>query len=83
MLFQTASTGVLRVGVHASFVQEEQQDLQCTPTTSAIYVLEGVSIHLDTMIFEFEEFFEHPPSLPGCTLTLRQLLVRHNREVEQ
>ena len=37
-------TRVLRVGVRISFVQEEQRDLQCILMTSAIYVLEDVSM---------------------------------------
>ena len=70
------------MGVRTNFVQEEQQDLQCTSTTSAIYVLEDVSIHLGHSDWEFKVVFEHPPFLPGCTLILRQLLVQHNRVVE-
>ena len=74
-LFRTDfPTRVLRVGVRISFVQEEQQELQCIPMTSAIYVLEDVSIHPDILI---------PPFLPGCMPILRQLLVRHNQVVEQ
>ena len=85
MLFQIVfSTRVLRGGVRTSFIQEEQQDLQYDPTTSAIDVLEVVSIYPDILILEiFEVAFEHPPFLPGCTPTLRQLLIRHNRVVEQ
>ena len=50
-------TGALRVGVRISFVQEEQQDLQCDPMTSAIHVLEDVSIHPDILISEFSSTF--------------------------
>ena len=50
-------TRVLGVGVRTSFVQEEQQDLQCTPMTSDIYVLEVVSIHPDIPISEFLSSF--------------------------
>ena len=54
MLFRTVfPTRVLRVGVHISFVQQEQQDPQCIPMTSAIYVLEDVSIDPDILILEF------------------------------
>ena len=83
MIFRTVSpTRVLRVGVCINSVQEEQQDLQCILTTSAICVLDDVSIHLDIATLEFKEMFEHPPFLPGTPI-LRQLLVRHNRVVEQ
>ena len=64
------------------YVQEEQQDPQCIPMTSAIYVLEGVSIHPDILIWEFKVVFVHPSFLPGCMLIRRQLLVRHNQAVE-
>ena len=49
-------TRALRVGVRISFVQEEQQDLQYDPMTSAIYVLEDVSIHPDILIRELSSF---------------------------
>ena len=58
MLFRIVfPTRVLRVGVRTNFVQEEQQDPQCIPTTSAIYVLEDVSTHLDILIWEFLSSF--------------------------
>ena len=47
------STKALRVGVRMNFVQEEQQDPRCLLTTSAIYVLEDVSIHLDIATLDF------------------------------
>ena len=50
-------TRVLRVGVRISFVQEEQRDPQCIPTTSAIYVLEDVSIHPDILILRILSSF--------------------------
>ena len=46
-------TRVMRVGVRISFLQEEQQDPQCIPTTSAIYVLEDVSTHPDILVWDF------------------------------
>ena len=62
MLFQTVfPTRDLRVGVCTSFVQKEQLDPQCIPMTSAIFVLEDVSIHPDILIWEFWVVFEHPP----------------------
>ena len=66
-----------------NFVQEEHEDLQHTPMTSAIYALEDVSTHLDILTLEFGVIFEHPPFSPGCTPIVRQLLVRHNLVVEQ
>ena len=39
------------MGVRSSLIHEEKQDPQCIPTTSAIYVLEDVSIHPDVLIF--------------------------------
>ena len=54
MFFRTVfPTRVLRVGVRTSFVQEEQQDPRWIPATSAIYVLDDVSIHPDILIWEF------------------------------
>ena len=40
-----------------SFPQEEQQDLQCIPMTSASYVLEHVSTHPDILIWEISNFW--------------------------
>ena len=71
------------MGVCTSFVQEEQQYLQSIAMTSATDVLEDVSIRPDIQILEFEVVSEHPPSISGCTLILRQLPVRHNRAVDQ
>ena len=62
MLFRTVfPTRALRVGVRLSFVEEEQQDLQYYPMTSAIHVLEDVSIHPNILIWEFLVAVEHPP----------------------
>ena len=58
MLFQIVfSTRVLRAGVRTSFVQEEQQDLQYDPTTSAIYVLEDVSKNPDILLLGIFNIF--------------------------
>ena len=58
MLFRTVfPTRVLRVGVRIGFVQDERQEPQCTPMTSAIYVLEDVSIHPDILIFRIFHSF--------------------------
>ena len=45
------------MGVRFSFVEEEQQDPQCIPMSSAIYVLEDVSLPPDILIWDFLSSF--------------------------
>ena len=73
----------LQVGVHTDCVQEEAQGLRCLPMIWATRVVEGVSIRLDILIWEFWAIWEHPPMLLECGLILRRLLVRHNLVILQ
>ena len=70
-------TRVLRAGVRTGFVQDEQQDPQHIPVTSAFERRIHTSRHSDL----FFVIFVNPPFFVGVYTGLRQVLVRHNRVV--
>ena len=80
-LLQTVSpTRVQKVGVRTHSVQEEPWSWSMI---WAIHVVEDVSICQDILTMVFWAIWEHPPFVPECTQTLRQLLAHHSLVVLQ
>ena len=65
------------------FAEEERLDLPHWTTNLAICASVAVSKYLDILTLEFWAVRQHPPTLPECMLTRRQLLVRHSPAVLQ
>ena len=79
----TISTRDKQGCVRTNFVSKEPLDLQCLPKIGATHVEQDVSKNLDFLTLEFWAIWDHPPSLPGCVLIRRQLLVQDSLVILQ